>query len=153
MALESPPEHLLGEIDAVHVRVREAFRRRDLSAYMATFALDLTYRQADGRLVSREEVARSIAHQFARLVAFDSGFDREAASATGADLTESGTQTASIALRVFAVFAVRWKVERRGQYTWARVGPNWLLRNVRIDQERVTRAGFGLASRLGAGSP
>ena len=98
---------------------------------MATFALDLTYRQADGRLVSREEVARSIAHQFARLVAFDSGFDREAASATGADLAASGTQTASIALRVFAVFAVRWKVERRGQYTWARVGPNWLLRNVR----------------------
>jgi hypothetical protein len=117
---------------------------------MATFATDLTFRQANGRVLSRDGLARSIARQFARLVAFDSRFDRRTAIVTGTELTESGTQTAWIALRVFVFFAVAWRVERQGQYTWARVGPEWLLRNVNIEKERVTRAGFGLASRLRA---
>jgi hypothetical protein len=147
MMVESQLDRLIAEIDIVHVRVRESFRRRDLAAYMATFAPDLTYRQADGRLLSREALARSIARQFRRLVAFDSGFERQGARVAGAELTESGTQTAWIALRVFAVFAIRWKIERTGQYTWVRAGAGWLLRNVTIEHERVTRAGLGLASR------
>jgi len=145
---EPPSEQLLAEIDAVHLRVRESFRRRDLSAYMATFATDLTFRQANGRVLSRDGLARSIARQFARPVAFNSRFDRRTATVTGHELMESGTQTAWIALRVFVLFAVRWKIERQGQYTWAHVGPDWLLRKVSIEKEDVTRAGFGLASRL-----
>jgi hypothetical protein len=148
--VESVPAQVIAEIDAVHLRIREAFRRRDLSSYMATFAADLEYRQPDGRVLSREELARSIARQFQRLVAFDSTFDRQSVSATSTDLTEFGTQTAWIALRVFILFAIRWKVERQGTYTWARVETEWLLRNASIKQERVTRAGFGLASRAGA---
>lgn len=150
MVSEPASEQLLAEIDAVHVRVRESFQRRDVSAYMATFATDLTFRQANGRVLSRDGLARSIAHQFARLVAFNSRFDRRTASVSGTELTESGTQTAWIALRVFVFFAVTWRVERQGQYTWARVGPDWVLRTVNIEKERVMRAGFGLASRLRA---
>ena len=117
---------------------------------MATFAQDLAFHQADGRVLSREKLSRSVARQFARLVSFDSGFDRQTARVTGRDVTESGTQTAWIALRVFAIFAVRWKVERQGPYTWTRAGSAWLLREVRIEHERVTRLGFGLASGVGA---
>jgi hypothetical protein len=147
--VESQLDQWIAEVDVVHVRVRESFRRRDLTAYMATFAPDLTYRQADGRLSSREALARSIARQFGRLVAFDSGFERQRARVVGAELTESGTQTAWITLRVLAIFATRWKIERTGQYTWVRVGADWLLRNVTIEHERVTFAGVGLASRIG----
>ena len=83
MIPELPPEDLIAEIDAVHLRVRESFRRRDLAAYMATCAQDLAFHQADGRLLSREKLSRSVARQFARLISFDSGFDRQTARLMG----------------------------------------------------------------------
>jgi len=140
----------LVEIDAVHLRVRESLRRRDLPGYVAAFTADLRYQQPDGRVISREQLSRNISGQMDRLVAFDSGFKREASAIAGEDVVETGVQTAWIALRVFAIFAVQWRIERHGQYVWTQADGEWKLREVRVERELVTRAGFSLASRAAA---
>ena len=150
MTLELPAPEVLAEIDATHLAVRDAFRRRDLPAYTACLASNLKFQGANGRIVSRERLAGDVQRQFDRLVAFDSKFERRTASFGGNDLTETGTQTAWIALRLFAVFALRWKVERTGRYVWTRGATGWQLKEALIEQEQVTRTGFGLASRMGA---
>jgi uncharacterized protein DUF4440 len=149
MTSEVPPPNVLAEIDATHLVVRDAFRRRDLPSYTACLAPNLKFQGANGRVMSRDGLARDVQRQFDRLVAFDSTFDRRSATLGGGDLTETGTQTASIALRIFAVFALRWKVERTGRYVWTRAASGWQLKEVLIEQEHVTRTGFGLASRMG----
>src|SRR4051812_7229138 len=120
MTSESPPENILAEIDATHLVVRDAFRRRDLLSYTACLAPNLEFQGANGRVMSRDGLAHDVRRQFDRLVGFDSNFDRRTATLVGNDLIETGTQTAWIALRVFAVFAVRWRVERTGRYVWTR---------------------------------
>jgi len=145
MPVEPPSAEWLAEIDAVHREVREAFRRKDLSAYMDRIAPDLDFRRPNGARLQRAELARDVAKQFERLVAFDSQFDREFASVAGNDLIETGTQRAWIALRVFFIFAITWEVERHGAYTWTRATAGWRLREVRLDREKISRAGFGLA--------
>jgi uncharacterized protein DUF4440 len=151
MTAESPPSaQVLAEIDATHLAVRDAFRRRDLPSYAAFLAPNLSFQRANGSVTSRDRLAREVQHQFDRLVAFDSKFDRRSATLGGNDLTETGTQTAWIALRIFAVFALRWKIERTGRYLWTRAASGWQLRDVLIEQERTSRTGFGLASRMGA---
>lgn len=144
MPVVPPSEEWLAEVDAVHLQVREAFRRRDLAAYMDRIASDLVFRKTNGELYPRAELARDVGKQFERLVGFDSAFDREFASVAGNELIETGTQQAWISLRVFAIFAITWRVERHGQYTWTRLGSSWQLREVRIDREKIERVGFGL---------
>jgi Domain of unknown function (DUF4440) len=152
MTPDSPAERVLAEIDAVHLTIRDAFRRRDLPSYTACLAPDLRYQGADGRVISRDGLARDVDRQFDRLVGFDSTFDRRSGTVARGEFTETGTQTAWITLRVFVVFAIRWKIERLGLYVWTRGASSWLLKEALIEQERVTRAGVGLASRMGAAS-
>jgi len=150
MTADSPTTQVLAEIDATHLAVRDAFRRRDLPSYTAALAPNLTLQAPNGRVTSRDGLTRDVRRQFDRLVAFDSKFDRHSAMLAGNDLIETGTQTAWIALRIFAIFALRWRVERTGRYTWSRAATGWQLKEALIEQERITRAGFGLASRTGA---
>ena len=150
MTAESPTQEVLAEIDATHLAVRDAFRRRDLPSYAARLASNLKFQGANGRIISRDRLASDVQRQFDRLVAFDSKFERRSASLGGDDLTETGTQTAWIALRVFAVFALQWKVERTGRYVWTRGATGWQLKEALIEREQITRSGFGLASRMGA---
>ncbi len=129
----------------MHLAVREAFQRRDLDAYLAHFAADLHYRDASGRVQTRDGIGRSVKAQMDRLVAFDSAFERESLRATEREAVETGTQTASISLRWLLVFALRWTVRRRGRYTWRRRGGgDWELNRVELQEESVTRNGVGL---------
>ena len=90
---EAPlPPDLPGSLDAVHVAVREAFQRRDLTTYLEYFAADLSYRDADGRVQTREELGGSVRGQLERLVAFTSSFERESLQAEAQDVVETGTQ-------------------------------------------------------------
>ena len=150
MTSESPPAKVLAEIDATHFAVRDAFRRRDLPSYRACLAPNLKFQGVNGHVLSRDGLARDVQRQFDRLVAFDSTFDRHSATLDGGDLTETGTQTAWIALRILAVFALRWKIERTGRYVWTQAASGWQLTEVLIEREHVTRTGFGLAARMGA---
>lgn len=145
---ETPlPADLPVGLDAVHRAVREAFQRRDLDAYLAHFATDLHYRDAKGRILTRDELGRSVKAQMDRLVAFDSAFERESLEATDRGAVETGAQTASISLRWLFVFALRWTVRRRGRYTWRRRGAgDWELCRVELQEESVRRDGVGLAA-------
>jgi len=151
---EAPlPPDLPGSLDAVHVAVREAFQRRDLAAYLEYFAADLSYRDADGRVQSREELGGSVRDQLERLVAFTSSFERESLQAEAQDVVETGTQIASISLRWLFIFATHWTVRRRGRYTWRRRRPRgWELRRVELYEERIARNGMGVAVSFGRGT-
>jgi hypothetical protein len=141
------PPDLPGSLDAAHIAVREAFQRRDLDAYLAYLAADLSYREADGRIQTRESIGRSVKAQLERLVAFSSSFERESLQAEGQEVVETGTQTASISLRWLFIFARRWTVRRRGRYTWRRRRPSgWELCRVELYEERITRDGVGIAA-------
>ena len=151
---EAPlPPDLPGTLDAVHVAVREAFQRRDLTTYLEYFAADLSYRDADGRVQTREELGGSVRGQLERLVAFTSSFERESLQAEAQDVVETGTQIASISLRWLFIFATHWTVRRRGRYTWRRRRPRgWELRRVELYEERIARNGMGVAVSFGRGT-
>ena len=142
------PPDLPGSLDTVHLQVREAFRQRDLAAYSRYLAEDLVYVDPNGRVQNRQAVLSSVRRQFARLVRFQSHFERESLAIEGANAIEIGAQSAAIAIRVFLVLEVRWRVTRRGRYTWRRdEAAGWVLSDVRLDHEQMRRDGIGLAGR------
>ena len=152
--MSQPPlsPDLPGSLDAVHLDIRDAFSRRDLMAYARHLAPDLSYVNARGRVQGRERLLRSVRRTFARLVSFASDFARESLVVENADAVETGAQRASIALRVFAVLEVRWRVTRHGRYTWRRdAETGWVLRHVVLDREQIRREGIGLAGRASYG--
>jgi hypothetical protein len=135
-------------LDVVHRHVREAFQQRDLARYARYLAADLRFSDTGGRVQDRGGLLRSLRGQFARLVSFDSRFDRESLAMEGDDAVETGTQTAEIALRVLLIFAVRWRITRHGRYTWRRdPAAGWALRQVQVDRDEIRREGIGLAGR------
>ena len=110
------PADLPHTLDAMHLKVRDAFARADLADYGRYLASELRYVDARGRVQTREQLLRSVGVQFARLVSFHSAFSRETLLMNGEDAVERGTQDASISLRVFLWFEVRWQVARRGRH-------------------------------------
>src|SRR6476661_1127872 len=146
MIVSGLPADLPQSLDTVHLKVCDAFARADLADYGRYLALDLRYVDPRGRVQTREQVLKSLGAQFARLVSFDSTFARETLLMSGEDIVESGLQEAAIALRVFALFEVRWQVTRRGRYTWRRAaGVPWQLCEAVLDSENIRRDGIGLA--------
>jgi|SRR6185295_9161137 len=141
---------LPNSLDEVHRQVREAFQRADLDAYLKLLAPDLAYREANGRVHTRDGLAASLREQFRRLVSFGSEFQRDSLAVENGDAVETGTQTAWIDLRWFLVFALHWNVRRRGRFVWRRVPGGWQLRSVELYEEHVARSGWGLAARRSA---
>jgi hypothetical protein len=140
------PADLPESLDAIHLKVRDAFAHADLNEYGRYLASDLRYVDPRGRVQSRAQLLKSVGAQFARLVSFRNAFARDSLLMNGEDVVESGVQEAEIAIRAFALFEVRWRVERRGRYTWRRV-PDvpWQLREVIIETESIRRDGIGWA--------
>jgi len=142
------PADLPQALDATHLKVRDAFARADLADYGRYLASELRYVDARGRVQTRDQLLKSVGVQFARLVSFHSAFSRETLLMSGEDAVERGTQEATISLRVFAWFEVRWRVTRRGRYTWRRATEvPWQLREAVLDTEDICRDGFGVAGR------
>ena len=132
-------------LDAIHIKVREAFRRRELSAYARYFDNEVDYSDAKGRRQTRDELLSSVSRQLERLTTFTSSFTRESLAVVDGDAVEVGSQHASIALRIWLVLELRWTVRRHGTFTWRRDGANgWVLRRVALDDEEIRRAGIGL---------
>ena len=48
------------EIDAVHAKAKASYRAKDLHAFMEVFAPGLKYKQPDGRVIGREQLARDV---------------------------------------------------------------------------------------------
>jgi len=139
------PADLPASLDAIHIKVREAFRRRDLPAYARYFDSKVDYRDARGHRQTRDELLSSVSRQLERLTTFTSSFTRESLAVVDGDAVEVGSQQASIALRIVLVLEVRWTVRRHGTFTWRRDrADGWVLRRVVLDDEEVRRAGIGL---------
>jgi len=139
------PADLPASLDAVHIKVREAFARRDLPAYARYFDREVDYRDAKGRRLTRDELLSSVSRQLERLTAFTSSFTRETLAVVDGDAVEVGSQHATIALRILLLLELRWTVRRHGTFTWRRdQADGWVLRRVDLDDEEMRRAGVGL---------
>ena len=137
---------LLASLDAIQEAVHAAYARTDLDAYAQYLAPELRYVLPNGRTQSRDELLVSLRDQFARLVRFESAFQRESTTVTEESVILVGEQTASLATRIFVIGEVRWRIQRHGRYTWRRatIVP-WVLTEVVLSRESVTREGLGLA--------
>ena len=105
------------ELDAAHARARQAYARRDAPAYIATFHPEVAYTQPDGRTIGRDQLARDVRTQLARVHAAATEFRRESLEVAGADAAvEVLEQRATFEERAFGVIHREWTLRRRGRY-------------------------------------
>jgi len=150
-----PIDPVLREIEDAHQISRAAFQAHDLKTYMDIFALDLSYRQPDGKTIGRDQLQKDVSQQFNRLSAARWDYARESFQSTPAEATETLSQTAWLATTAFGVIHRLWRLERRGNYTWRRKDNRWQIALVEVVFERVVAAGVqvGLRPRLPALRP
>ncbi len=136
------------EIDACHAAAKLAFAHKDIGAYRDIFSPSLAYRQVDGRVIGRDELMRDVAVQFRRLDSAKSAFIREHLSVTSDEAIETLIQEVTIETTAFGFVHRRWKINRRGLYTWIHREGRWMIKQVEVLSETVTSAGwwFGVRS-------
>jgi uncharacterized protein DUF4440 len=125
------------ELDALHAGARNHYRARDAAAYMRTFAPDLRYRQADGRVIGWEQLARDVASQLRSVESADTSYVRESLRVEGDRVTEVLRQTASVTTRHLCFLRRVWRVSRQGSYTWVRLPEGWRIQEVEVLSEVV----------------
>jgi hypothetical protein len=132
------------ELDARHAEAQAAFARRDAAAYAAMFSPALAYRQPDGRVIGREQLLRDVEAQFRNTGGAVSTFARERLSVAGAQAVELLTQTAYFETSAFGLIHLRWRLTRRGEYTWTRENGAWVIVRVDVLAESIGRVGWRL---------
>lgn len=137
------------ELDAMHDRARAAFLARDLDGYREIFAPALSYRQADGRVIDRDQLMRDVADQLRRFDRVRSSFTREHldVGAGGDRATETLTQEVAAGVTVFVVVHRAWRLTRRARYAWARREGRWQIDAVEVLEERPGPGGFAFGLR------
>lgn len=131
-------DRITAELDAAHDRAHAAYAARDADAYMTTFHPTLTYTQRDGRTVGREQLARDVRSQLARVDSATTEFRREALELPSpGTATETLEQRATFAVRVLGFVRREWSLERRGRYEWVRTADRWQIRRVTVLSETV----------------
>jgi hypothetical protein len=126
------------ELDAMHRIAMEHYRRKDVRAYMHLFAPAVRYRQMNGVEIGRDQLARDVEAQFARLISAETSYVRQSLSVEGEYATEDLVQVASATIRVFLFFRRTWQVRRTGRYRWAKDPDGWKIHRVDILDERIT---------------
>jgi len=136
-------------LDAAHERAREAFKRRDVEAYMETFSPTLRYQQLDGRVLSRPQLTRDVQTQLERMHDGTSESTREALelAAGGEGATELVRQSARYEVRAFFVLHRSWRLSRLARYHWARSGGRWQITSVQVLEEHMAAERTWLAFR------
>ena len=132
-------ETIRAELDVSHNRARQAYARREAAAYMEMCHPDLEYRQADGRTIGRDALARDVRDQLSRVTNASSEFRREAfeVSKDGRTATEVCEQQATFEVRALWILHREWSVRRRGRYEWVRVSSGWRIRRVAVLAEDI----------------
>ena len=141
------PSQTTAQLDAMHAEAKAAFERRDLAAYRDLFAPGLAYRQADGRVIGRDDLMKDVGIQFRRLSRVRSSFVREQIEADGDRATEVLTQVGSVSATAFLVVHRTWELIRRGRYTWRKQAGRWLIEAVEVIEEQVGPGRFSLGFR------
>ncbi|HEU5179877.1 MAG TPA: nuclear transport factor 2 family protein [Candidatus Polarisedimenticolia bacterium] len=134
---EIDPGSLAAELDELHRQAKESFRQRDVAGTMGIFARDLRYRQANGSVISWDDLARDVAAQLAKVESAASDYTRESLQVDGERAIEVLEQRASVTMRRFLIFQSVLRVERRGRYLWTRTPGGWRIREVEILHEQV----------------
>jgi Domain of unknown function (DUF4440) len=138
------------ELDARHAAAQIAFSHRDLDAYRALFSPSLSYRQADGRVIGRDELMKNVASQFRRLSMTKSSFSREQFSVGGNEAAETIRQSATAEATAFGLLHRRWKIDRHAAYRWTKINGVWTIGSVSVFSETMTGDGWRLGvAKLG----
>lgn len=124
-------------LDRRHAEAQDAYAAKDLDRYMAIFSPDLTYRPLNGTVLSREQLRKDVARQFARVGKVESRFARQHLDDRGSDVVEHLTQTAIAEERILFVFKRTWKLHRRGIYTWTLTEKGYVISRVEILEESL----------------
>lgn len=133
-------DRIAHELDAAHGEAKEHYRNKNIAAYMRVFTPDLKYRQANGKLIGKEQLARDLWSQLAQVEGVDSSYRRESLQWEGEMAVEHLVQIASVTVRRFLILRRTWHVHRRGRYVWVRTSEGWRIREVEILDERVSRS-------------
>ena len=124
-------------LDQEHAKAKAAFAAKDLAEYRSLFSGDLTYVQANGRTIDREQLLRDVAAQFLRFSKVESSFVRESIEERDGGVIELLSQSAVADESLFVFFRRRWTLERRGRYTWTRAESGWVISRVEVLEEKV----------------
>jgi hypothetical protein len=124
-------------LDQIHANAKRAFAAKDLDRYMAIFSPGLAYKQLNGKIISREQLRKDIATQFARLAKTESTFTRERIEYRGSDVVEYLAQDAMAEEGILFIFKRTWKIHRRGIYTWSLDKAGWVISRVEVLEETI----------------
>ncbi len=130
-------EIIIKEIDEMHQLSKDALAQKRLESYLEIFSENLTYKQLDGKVIDKKELARNTASYFNRLKNATSKFVRKKYSIEGNRFTENLIQTATASIKVFIFFTKRWTVEREGIYEWVKIEGKWKIEKVEILNEKI----------------
>lgn len=125
-------------IEKLHKKAQIAMKQRDISGYMSIFSNDLEYIQKNGDVIDREQLLRDQKKYFSRLVDVKSEYKMLSFERKEDLLEETIEQNTELAIRVFIFFKKKWKVKRRGIYSWTLLsGDEPKIRKVKILEENV----------------
>ncbi len=134
---EELEQQTIRELDAAHAEAKLAYRARNAAAYMGFFSPELEYTQVNGKTIGREQLARDVQSQFARVRAMDTSYERQSLIVDKATAVEYLVQDAWAETVAFFVLRRRWHVVRRGRYEWTRTRGGWKIRKVHVLEEVV----------------
>ena len=115
--------------------------------YMEIFAADLTYCQADGKVIGRDQLAKDVRAQLSMLDSAETSFTREKLEIVGQQATELLRQRATVTTRHFAIIRRTWNIGRLGKYVWRNTDEGWRIQEVEVLKETITSTGSRLAWR------
>jgi hypothetical protein len=127
------------ELDAAHARANASYRAKDLGGFMAMFAADLRYKQADGKTIGWQDLARDVGAQFMDVEEMDTAYVRESLQVDNGKATEVLNQTARLTMRNWVFFKRTWHLSRRGRYRWRHSREGWKIEDVEVLSETLRR--------------
>src|SRR6266542_6809261 len=129
-------EKILKEIDEMHQFSNEALAQKRFNDYINIFSDDLIYKQFNGKIIDKKQLAKDTALYFSRIKAAVIQYERKDYSIEGNRFTENLIQKASATISVFFFFTKKWTVERNGIYEWIKNEANWEIEKVEILSEK-----------------
>jgi hypothetical protein len=134
-------------LDAAHDQAQQAHLDRNVEAYMACFTRDLSYRQADGKVIGWEQLSRDVESQLRRIAASVSTFQRRSLRALSKGAEEELVQTAWGCATAFGLLHRIWHLERNATYSWVVQDGVWRINAVYVASERLSHAGWRFGPR------
>jgi hypothetical protein len=132
-------EMILREIDEMHQFSNEVLGQKRFDDYINIFSDNLSYKQLNGKIINKKQLAKDTAFYLNRLKTSKSQYERKNYSIDGNRFTENLIQKATTSIKVFFFFTRNWTVERVGIYEWIKTEDNWKIEKVEILNEKVYR--------------